>query len=86
MKGPANLIVEDYLILGALVTTIAVSDVALHCAEKNTYSKIWGHIVKAPGWRWTAVGVWATLTTHLFLGRPKWWRLPARAIDRAKSS
>jgi hypothetical protein len=86
MKGPPNLILEDYLILGALVATIAVTDVALHCSDKNTYSKIWGHIVRSPRWRWVAVGVWTTLTTHLFLGRPKWWRLPARAIDRAEGS
>ena len=83
MKSPPNLILEDFIILGALVASIAGTDIALHYADKNTYSKIWGHIVRAPGWRWGAVGGWATLTTHLFLGRPKWWRLPARAVDQA---
>jgi hypothetical protein len=83
MKSPPNLALEDYIILGGLVASIAGTDIVLHYADKNTYSKIWGHIVRAPGWRWGAVGVWATLTTHLFLGRPKWWRLPARAVDQA---
>ena len=82
MKSPPNLTREDYVILGALVASIAGTDILLHCADKNTYSKIWGHLVRAPGWRWGAVGGWVTLTTHLFLGRPKWWRLPTRPVDR----
>jgi hypothetical protein len=80
MRGPTNLICEDYVILGALVASIAATDVALHYADKNTYSRIWGHIVRTPGWRWAAVAGWATLTTHLFVGRPKWWRLPPRTL------
>lgn len=75
---PIGLTRDDYVILGGLVAGIAATDVALHYMGHNTYSKIWGYLVRHSICRWGTGVVWIVLSVHLFLGRPRWWRLPDR--------
>lgn len=84
-QQPIGLTRDDYVILGGLVAGIAATDVALHYMGHNTYSKIWGHLVRDASYRWLAAATWGVLTTHLFLGRPRWWHLPARPYETQRN-